>query len=119
MSEAAPKAVAAPKPMAVPKPGRKSVHEMIESEAFKSLVAKRWTLNVVLLIGLFVTYYGYILLIGYDKPLMSSKIGVVTTLGIPLGVGVIVVAWILTLIYVAYSNSKYDPEVERLKKELE
>ncbi len=96
----------------------KSVHEIIESHDFKHMVAKRWTVSIVLLVLLFVTYYGYILLIASDKALMSTKIGVVTTLAIPVGVGVIVVAWFLTAFYVVWANRVYDPEVERLKGQL-
>ena len=61
----------------------------------------------------------FILLIAWDRPLITSKIGAYTTLGIPLGIGVIVIAWIWTAIYVVVSNTKHDPEVERLRKELE
>jgi uncharacterized membrane protein (DUF485 family) len=124
MSEALAKRVPLPEvpPAPVPAqvhPKRKTVHEVIASDAFRALVRKRWTLNVTLLAALFVTYYGFILLIAWDRPLITSKIGAYTTLGIPLGVGVIVVAWIWTAIYVVVSNTKYDPEVERLRKELE
>ena len=96
----------------------KSVHEVIESPAFKHLVARRWTISLVLLALLFISYYGYILLIAADKAFVSTKIGEVTTLAIPLGVASIVIAWLLTAFYIAWANQKYDPEVERLKKEL-
>jgi uncharacterized membrane protein (DUF485 family) len=97
---------------------QKSVHEVIESPDFKALVMKRWTVSLVLLALLFVSYYGYILLIAGNKPFVSQKIGEVTTLAIPLGVASIVIAWLLTAFYVVWANAKYDPEVERLKKEL-
>ncbi len=96
----------------------KTVHEVIESPDFKKMVATRWTVSLVLLALLFVTYYGYILLIASDKALMSTKIGTVTTLAIPVGVAVIVIAWFLTAFYVAWANKVYDPEVERLKGQL-
>ncbi len=96
----------------------KSAHEIIESPDFKKLVAKRWSVSAALLVALFVTYYGFILLIAANKPLMASKIGVVTTLAIPVGVAIIVVAFLLTAIYVAWANKSYDPEVDRLKKQL-
>jgi len=54
-------------------------------------------------------------LIATDKELVSRKIGEVTTLAIPLGIAVIVVAWVLTAFYVSWANRSYDPEVERLK----
>lgn len=98
--------------------GRKSVHELLESHDFKALVAKRWSVSMILLVLLFVGYYGFILLIGSNKELMSTKVGEVTTLGIPLGVGVIVFAWILTAFYVGWANKSYDPEVDRLKGQL-
>jgi len=96
----------------------KSVTEIIEPPDFKRLVSLRWTVSMVLLALLFVTYYGYILLIPYAPDFMKSKIGEVTTMAIPLGIGVIVIAFVLTAVYVVWANSSYDPEVERLKGQL-
>ncbi len=98
--------------------GKKSVHELIESPDFKRLVRTRWSVSLVLLALLFVSYYGYILLIAADKAFVSQKIGEVTTLAIPLGVASILIAWVLTAYYVVWANKSYDPEVERLKNEL-
>jgi uncharacterized membrane protein (DUF485 family) len=96
----------------------KSAHEVINSPDFKALVSKRWSVSTILLALLFVTYYGYILLIPYASEFMKTKIGEVTTRAIPIGVGVIVIAFILTAFYVAWANSSYDPEVDRLKNQL-
>jgi uncharacterized membrane protein (DUF485 family) len=96
----------------------KTTHEVIESKEFKRLVSKRWSVSLVLLALLFVSYYGYILLIATDKAFVSQKIGEVTTLAIPLGIASIVIAWLLTAYYVMWANKSYDPEVERLKSEL-
>ena len=52
-----------------------------------------------------------------NKAFVAQKIGEFTTLGIPLGVAVIVFAWVLTAIYVVWANKSYDPEVERLRSE--
>ena len=103
---------------ATDRPVHKSTHEVIESQAFKHLVRTRWSVSLILLALLFVSYYGYILLIAADKAFVSQKIGEVTTLAIPLGVASIVIAWLLTATYILWANAKYDPEVERLKKEL-
>lgn len=97
---------------------KKSVHELLESQDFKSLVRKRWTLSIVLTVALFVVYYGYIILIAVDKPYMATRIGETTTLGIPVGVAVIVVSWVLTAIYVVWANTVYDPEVQKLKDQV-
>lgn len=100
------------------KKGTKSVHEIIESPDFKALVRRRWTVSIALTIALFVVYYGYILLIAADKAFVSQKVGEVTTLAIPLGVGVIVGGWVLTFIYVLWANAAYDPMVTELKSRL-
>ena len=97
----------------------KTAQEVVESPEFKALVRRRWTVSAVMLVLLFVSYYGYILLIAADKALVSTRIGAVTTLAIPLGILSIVAAWVLTGVYVAWANKAYDPEVERLKRELE
>jgi uncharacterized membrane protein (DUF485 family) len=96
----------------------KSAHEVIESQAFKHLVARRWSVSMILLVALFVSYYGFIVLVATAKDFVSQKIGEVTTLAIPLGIAAIVIAWALTAYYVAWANKSYDPEVERLKSEL-
>ena len=67
---------------------------------------------------LFALYYGYILLVGTNKALLARRIGESTTLGIPLGAGVIVGAWLLTAIYVIWANRWYDREVRRLRERL-
>jgi uncharacterized membrane protein (DUF485 family) len=97
---------------------QKSAHEVIESAEFKALVSKRWSVSMVLLVLLFVSYYGFILLVSTAKEFVSQKIGEVTTLAIPLGLAAIVIAWALTAFYVAWANKSYDPEVERLKSQL-
>jgi uncharacterized membrane protein (DUF485 family) len=96
---------------------QKSTHEMLESSEFKHLIGRRWKLSIVLLFLLFVIYYGYILLIGYDKAFLAQKIGQYTTLGIPLGVLVIIGAWLLTFYFVHWNNA-HDIEIERLKREV-
>jgi uncharacterized membrane protein (DUF485 family) len=96
----------------------KSASQVIESKEFKALVSKRWTVSMVLLTILFVSYYGYVILVATAKDLVNTKLAGVTTVAIPLGIAVIVLAWVLTAFYVAWANKSYDPEVERLKGEL-
>jgi len=96
----------------------KSTHEMLESPDFKRLVRGKWTIAIVLTIVLFIVYYGYILLIAGNKAFLAQRIGEYTTLGIPIGVGVIVAAWVLTFIYVVWANRVHDAEVSRLVDEM-
>ena len=77
---------------------------------FKELVRKRstfaWTLSILML----VIYFGFVLTVAFHKELLARPLGtdLTTTIGIPIGVGVIVSAFILTGIYVARANSTFD-----------
>ena len=93
----------------------KTTKELLASSEFRHLVARRWRVSLLLTACLFVLYYGYILLIATDKALLSTRVGEVTTLGIPVGAAVIVGAWILTGVYVLWANRAYDSEVARLR----
>jgi uncharacterized membrane protein (DUF485 family) len=96
----------------------KTTHEMLASPELRRLVSRRWTISLVLTALLFFSYFGFILLVALNKELLARRIGEVTTLGIPLAVGAIVVAWALTAIYVWWANRSYDPAVDRLKDDL-
>ena len=72
----------------------------------------------MLTIALFVLYYGFIVLVATNRELLARRVGDVTTLGIVIGVAVLVFAWILTAVYVVWANRRYDPEVDRLRARL-
>lgn len=96
-----------------------SARRLLESPEFRHLVARRWRVSLTLTACLFVLYYGFILLVGLNKPLLATRVGAVTTLGIPIGMGVIIGAWLLTAIYVAWANRRYDAAVRALQAQLE
>ena len=63
-----------------------------------------------------VVYFGYVALIAFDKAVLARPIGGgVTSLGIPVGLGVILLAILLTGIYVRRANREYDPLVKALR----
>ena len=73
-----------------------------------------WTLSVLML----VVYYGYIALIAFNKSFLAQPLGAgVTTLGIPLGMGVIVFTIVITGIYVARANRAYDALTQDILKD--
>ena len=92
---------------------------ILRSPSFQALVSSRnkfgWTLSVLML----VIYLGFILLVAYDKPLLAQKIGGGTiSLGIVLGLGVIVSAFVVTGIYVVRANGRFDELTEQVKREV-
>ena len=97
----------------------KTAREILDSPAFHRLVARRWTVSLASTAALFLAYYGFIVLVALDKAFLARRIGEVTTLGIPLAVGVIVVSWILALLYARWTRRVHDPEVAALRRELE
>jgi uncharacterized membrane protein (DUF485 family) len=72
----------------------------------------------MLLTGLlFILYYGYIVLIAVDRSFLARRIGDgVTTVGILVGMAVIIGSWALTAVYIVWANRRYDPEVSRLRE---
>lgn len=98
--------------------GSRTARELLDSPDFHRLVLRRWRLSLLLTLALFVLYYGYILLVAIDRTRLSTRIGEATTLGIVLGVAVIVLSWALTAAYVVWANRYYDPEARRLSQQI-
>jgi uncharacterized membrane protein (DUF485 family) len=70
-----------------------------------------WTLAIVM----FAAFLGYIGLIAFDKAALAAPIGNgVTSLGIPLGIGLILFAILLTGLYVVRANRVYDPRMAEI-----
>ena len=62
-----------------------------------------------------VIYFGFILLVAYAPKFLGTRIGAgVTTIGIPIGLAVIVLAFVLTGIYVRNANSSYDALIRKI-----
>lgn len=92
--------------------------KIVKTSEFKTLVVSRWLTAAILSSLVSLTYYGFILMIGLSKTTVTRKIGESTTLGIPLAFFVIVVCFFLTIVYVVWSNVKYDNLVTSLRKKL-
>ena len=72
-----------------------------------------WMLTLVMML----VYYGFIVLVAYFKPLMSTRIGEgVTTWGMPIGLFVIAFTIIITGIYVRRANDEFDRLAAELNK---
>jgi uncharacterized membrane protein (DUF485 family) len=86
---------------------------------FQQLVSKRNTYSVIMSVLMVIAYYGYILLVAFNKPFLATKVseGAVMSIGIPMGVGVILFTIILTWIYVRRANTEFDADAEEIIKE--
>ncbi len=93
-------------------------HSVLESNEFKSLVKKRWTFSLAMAAIMLLVYFGFLLTIAFRKEFFAQKIASGLTLGIALGLGIIIFAWIMTGIYVKWANSSYDEKVNELTEKV-
>jgi uncharacterized membrane protein (DUF485 family) len=86
---------------------------------YQELVKKRSAFGWLLTAIMMLVYYGYILIIAFDKELLGARIGEgVMTWGIPVGFGIIVFTIVITGIYVRRANSEFDEMTKSILREV-
>ena len=90
-----------------------------DNPKFKKLVDTRNTYSIWMTVAMMVVYFGFILLVAFNKELLAQKLGtgLVTSIGIPIGVAVLLFTIIITGLYVRRSNTEFDSLKEDLIKE--
>lgn len=84
---------------------------------YQELKAKRTSFGWWLTLAMMVVYYGFILLVAFNKPFLATKLGAgVMTVGMPVGLFVIVFTIVITAIYVRRANSEFDALAEEVNK---
>jgi uncharacterized membrane protein (DUF485 family) len=86
-----------------------------QPDQLKALDSARWRIAVGLTVAMMVLYFGFILLVAYNKPLLGRLVVPGLSLGILLGALVIVAAWVLIWIYVRWANTHYDAGIAALR----
>ena len=89
---------------------------MPSHNTLEAVSAARWRIAISLTIAMMAAYFGFILLVAFNKPLLGRLLVPGLSLGMLLGALVIVVAWVLTWIYVHWANSHYDASVQGLRR---
>jgi uncharacterized membrane protein (DUF485 family) len=85
---------------------------------FRDLVHRRRRFALILAAILSLVYFGFLLLIAFNKPLMGAPIaGGTTSIGIVLGLGMILFTFALTGWYILKANRDYDVLAEQLLAE--
>jgi uncharacterized membrane protein (DUF485 family) len=87
-----------------------------DAHSIESLARARGRVAALLTTAMMFLYFGFIALIAFNKPLLGSRITTGLTLGILLGVLVIVGSWLLTWVYVRWANRHYDAAVDRMNQ---
>lgn len=96
----------------------KDPEAILNSPEFKALVARQWSVSAILSIIMLGAYFGFILVLAFNKALLGNMIVDGLSWGIPIGLFVIVLAWGLTGIYVYWANDKFDSAVEAIRQSL-
>ena len=96
------------------------IYERIRANPkYQRLVQERGRFGWILTIIMLIVYYGYIALIAFNKPFLAQPVGAgVTSLGIPIGMGVILFTIAITGYYVNVANNKFDTLTEELMKDV-
>lgn len=98
----------------------KNLVEIVKnSPSYKELLSKRTSFSLKLTFVMLAMYYAFILIIAFDKSLLGASLsGGVTTIGIPVGVCIIVISFILTGIYTKRANTEFDELSAKIKEEV-
>ena len=84
---------------------------------YQELKAKRSSFGWWLTLLMMIVYYGFILLVAFNKSFLSQRLGDgVMTVGMPIGLGVIVFTIVITGIYVRRANSEFDALADEVNK---
>jgi len=94
------------------------VTKIVANPKYQQLVSTRSSFGWILTAIMMLVYYGFIAIIAFNKEIFSQRLGEgVMTVGIPVGLGVIVFTIVITGIYVRRANSEFDTLTQEIVKE--
>jgi len=88
----------------------------MSTSKLEAVSAARWRIAISLTVAMMAVYFGFVLLVAFNKPLLGSVVSRGLSLGMLLGALVILVAWVLTWIYVRWANTHYDAALKELRR---
>ncbi len=95
-----------------------SFEEIEQNPKYQELVRRRTSLAIALSVTMLAIYLGFILLVAYAPKFLATPLaGGVTTIGIPIGLFVIISAFVLTGYYVKRANSTFDSLTREIVQE--
>jgi uncharacterized membrane protein (DUF485 family) len=83
--------------------------------SLRALANQRWRISLWLTGAMMFVYFGFILLVAFNKELMGKTLVPGLSIGILLGALTIVTAWVLIYIYVRWTNNNYDNQLENIR----
>jgi len=98
---------------------KEQIEHVKNNPKYQKLVTERskfaWTLSIIML----VVYYAFIMTIAFSPETLGTKIGSgVMTIGIPVGIAIIFIAFILAGIYTRRANGEFEQLAKEVREEL-
>jgi uncharacterized membrane protein (DUF485 family) len=94
------------------------VNKIKNNASYKELIEKRssfaWKMTIIMLI----VYYAFILTIAFAPKALGVSMGGITTIGIPIGIVIIIFSFIMAGIYTRRANGEFDDLVKNVKRDL-
>lgn len=96
------------------------VQRIKENSHYQELITKRSGFSIKLTIAMLVVYFAFILTIAFNPALLGTPLSddSVTTVGIPIGISIIIFAFILTGIYTKRANGEFDDLANKVKNSI-
>lgn len=89
----------------------------MSEDPLRRVVARRWRIGGALTAVMMLAYFGFILLVAFAKDAAGTMLaGDRVSVGIVIGAAVIVLAPVLTAVYVRWANRSYDPAIAALRE---
>ena len=93
--------------MTSPSDKKVTTNEVINSVEFRELIAARRKLSLSIVGTIIIAYFGFILMIAFDPSALGKTIGEGTvSIGIYLGLALLVLAFLLTAVYMRVSGGR-------------
>lgn len=93
-----------------------SIDEIRALPEYRELLHKRRKIGIPLCVIMLLAYYAFIFTVAYEPAVLSQRMSDgVTTLGIWVGLGLILLTWAVTAFYVWYVNSHLEDLINRIQ----
>ena len=94
-----------------------TIEKIKNNPKYQKLVKERSSFAWKLTITMLVVYYAFILIIAFSPATLGASMGGITTVGIPVGIAIIVFSFAITGVYVKRANGEFDQLTQEIKEE--
>jgi len=94
------------------------ISKIKNNPSYKELVKKRSSFSWKMAIAILVVYYAFILTIAFSPKTLGISMGGITTIGIPIGIAIILFSFIMAGIYTVRANGEFDELTKKVKDDI-